>query len=294
MKIVSDRGNLRNQINSVLGNLLSKCLPQKMLYILRYYSHRHKLPNFEHPKDLSERILASMLSPEFLNFAIFADKVRVQGYIKSKGLGELLIPQYGSWETAEEIPFDELPNKFILKANNGCGGHIICTDKTSLNITETIKRMNQALKASKNLKKTEPHYCKIQPLILCEELLGNGEVLPIDYKFLCIKGKVAAILAISDREDDARKMTLDSNWNVLPYVLPQYLPKRKPEKPEHLKEMVEVAEILSEDFEFVRVDLYDFEGKIYFGELTFSPAGGILHTFSTEALETLGALFSKE
>lgn len=293
MPIVSDKMRWRNRLNSALASLIGQIFGQKYNYIVRYYSHRHRLPNLKEPKDLSERLLSAMLSKDFIKFANYADKVKVRDYIKEKGLGKFLIPQFGNWADAKDIPFETLPNRFILKANNGSGGHYICINKKDLDIPFVVKKMNDTLKNVKHLKNTEPHYCAIEPRILCEALLGSGDILPVDYKFHCINGKVADIFVVCEREDGAKYCTLDTNWQPLPYTLPKYLPKVIPSKPNNLEEMIRIAEILSTDFEFVRVDLYEFEGKIYFGELTFSPWGGIMNSYSNEGISILGRKFEE-
>ena len=293
MPVVEDKGNRRSRFNSWLGDFVANVLGQRVNYTMRYYSHRHHLPNFKHPKDLSERILSAMLSKDFLKYADYADKVKVREYVKAKGLEDILLKQYGVWENANQIPFDQLPDHFILKANNGSGGHYICTDKLKMNIPVVIKEMNATLEGASHLRNTEPHYCAIKPMILAEELMGDGSVLPTDYKFHCIKGKVADVFVVCERESGAKYCTLDTNWQQLPYTKPEFLPASIPPKPEHLKEMVILAEKLSSDFEFVRVDLYDFNGKIYFGELTFSPWGGIMNSYSNEGVEILGRKFDE-
>ena len=293
MSIVKDKGNWRNQLNSRIADFIANVLGQRMNYTIRYYSHRGHLPNFKHPKDLSERILASMLSKDFLKYADYADKVKVRDYVKAKGLENILLKQFGAWEDAKQIPFDQLPNRFILKANNGSGGHYICTDKSKIDEANVIERMNATLKEASHLRNTEPHYCAIKPMILAEELMGDGTILPTDYKFHCIKGKVADVFVVCERESGAKYCTLDTNWKPLPYTKAEFMPSVIPEKPEHLNEMVKLAEKLSSDFEFVRVDLYDFNGKIYFGELTFSPWGGIMNSYSNEGIEIMGRKFEE-
>lgn len=290
---VKDKGLFKNRIHSKVADIVSYVLGQRVNYYLRYFSHRHRFPNLKRPKDLSERILASMLSEDFLKYADFADKVKVREYVKAKGLEHILLKQYGTWEDANYIPFDQLPERFILKANNGSGGHVICTDKSKLNIQDTIEMMNTTLKEAYHLRNTEPHYSAIKPLILAEELMGDGIVLPVDYKFHCIKGNIADVFVVCERENGAKYCTLDKDWNPLPYTLPEYAPKQIPPKPEHLKGLVEIAEILSADFEFVRVDLYDYEGHVFFGELTFSPWGGMMNSYTTDALEILGKKFEE-
>lgn len=293
MPVVQDKGNWRSQLNSKIADFIANVIGQRMNYTIRYYSNRGHLPNFKHPKDLSERILSAMLSKDFLKYADYADKVKVREYVKAKGLETILLKQFGAWEDAKQIPFDKLPNRFILKANNGSGGHFICTDKSKINIPAVISEMNATLKAASHLRNTEPHYCAIKPMILAEELMGDGTVLPTDYKFHCIKGKVADVFVVCERETSAKYCTLDTNWKPLPYTKPEFMPSVIPEKPEHLCEMVKLAEKLSSDFEFVRVDLYDFNGKIYFGELTFSPWGGIMNSYSNEGVEIMGRKFEE-
>lgn len=293
MPIVEDKGNWRNRLNSKLADIIANVLGQKMNYTIRYYSHRHRMPNFKHPKDLSERILSAMLSKDFLKYADYADKVKVREYIKAKGFEDILLEQYGAWEDANQIPFNQLPERFILKANNGSGGHVICTDKSKLNIPETIEKMNATLKDANRLRKTEPHYCAIKPMILAEQLMGDGVHLPIDYKLFCIKGKVIMSFIGVDREIGAKFITVDNDWNLLPYMVQNRTKKEIPPKPRRFDDMLKIAETISKDFDFVRVDLYEYNSKIIFGELTFSPEGGIMSYFTNDAIIELGKKFDE-
>lgn len=291
MPEVLDKGSWRNQLNSKVADIVANVFGQRLNYTLRYYCHRHRLPRLRHPQDLSERILSSMLSKDFLRFAEYADKVKVRDYIAKKGLSHILLKHFGNWSDASNIDFETLPEKFILKANNGSGGHVICTNKKKFDCHWAIAKMNATLKEVRHLRNTEPHYCAIEPKILCEELLGDGITLPVDYKFHCINGRIVDIFVVCEREDGAKYCTLNTNWEILPSTLPEYMPKTVPPKPENLEEMIKYAEILSSDFKFVRVDLYDYKSKVYFGELTFSPWGGILNSYTTEALEWMGSIF---
>lgn len=288
---VKDSGSIMNHIHSAIADKISVVFGQRMNYVLRYFSNRHRFPNFKHPKDLSERILSAMLSDDFLRYADYADKVKVRDFVKSKGLEHILLQQYGAWESASQIPFDTLPESFILKANNGSGGHIICTDKSQLDIKGTIVKMDSVLKGIEHLRYTEPHYCAIKPMILCEELLGDGVNLPTDYKFTCVQGKIADVFVVSERENGAKYSTMDTKWNELPYTKKEFKPTNVPPKPKHLNEMIEIAKALSADFEFVRVDLYDTDDSIFFSELTFSPWGGIMNSYTNEAIKIIGNMF---
>lgn len=293
MAIVSDKGNWKNQLNSKLADFIANVFGARVNYILRYYSHRGHFPSFKYPKDLSERILSSMLSKDFLKYADYADKVKVCEYVKKKGLEKILLKQFGAWDDANQIIFEILPERFILKANNGCGGHYICTDKSTLNISFVIEKMNETLKEASHLRNTEPHYCAIKPKILAEELMGDGVILPIDYKFFCVKGKVLFVFIVIERELGAKYITLDLNWKPLNYINKNKSTLNIPNKPENFAEMVHIAEILSSDFDFVRVDLYDYNGKVRFGELTFSPEGGIMSYFTDYAIEEIGKKFEE-
>ena len=228
-----------------------------------------------------------------MKYADYADKVKVREYVRSKGLDDILLKQYGAWEDANLIPFDQLPDRFILKANNGSGGHYICTDKSKLDIPTVIRDMNTTLVGASHLRNTEPHYCAIKPMILAEELMGDGHTLPTDYKFFCIRGKVVFIFLCVERENGVKFGTVDTDWTPLNYVYKRFAPKNLPAKPDNFDEMIKISENLAKDFDFVRVDLYDDNGNIKFGELTFSPEGGIMSYFKDETLRILGEKFEE-
>lgn len=256
-------------------------LSPKGYYALRYYAIRHRLPHFAHPTDISEWMLAEMLRPDFRRFAPYVDKVKVRDYVQEKGLRDLLPALYGCWERAEDIDFDTLPDRFALKTNNGCGGHIICTDKAALDREQARQQMASLLQKRFSIR--EPHYQYIHPLVYAEEFIGGGgahaDELPVDYKFHCIKGHVNCILTCSNRNLQRKTYDLalfDTSWNVMYEGLKPEHNRVLPTRPSHLSEMLRIAEVLSEDFDFVRVDLYDVGGKLYFGELTFTPASGLL------------------
>lgn len=255
-----------------------------------YKKNRGHRPNFKKPSDLTELILSSMHTDSFLEYSKYADKWEVRSYIESKGLHDILLDVYGAWASPEEIDFDSLPEKFALKANNGSGNHVFCKDKKQLDKEWAIKRLRKAISIDDAGYHFEPHYAKIKPLIYAEELIDTGtDAWPVDYKFTCLKGEIADVFVCCERETGKTKyITLDMNWNVLPYTKKEYLPKMIPPKPKHLDRMVEIAKILSADFDIVRVDLYEYKDKVYFSELTFSPWGGQMYSYTNEALKILG------
>lgn len=282
-----------NKSMSTLSFLSRNILGAKLTYRLRYFHQRKHFPNLRHPKDLSEYLISEMFKEEFLYKAKYADKILVRDYLKEKGLEDLLLEHYGAWENPEDIEWDKLPNKFILKANNGCGNHVICTDKAKLNKEEAIATLKKSLK--EGLNHIEPHYRAIKPQVFAEYLIEtpNGE-WPTDYKFTCINGKFCDCFIATDRKTNVKYITLDKDWTPLPTTKKEYLPSYIPERPKHLDEMIKYAEILSEDFDVVRVDFYEFNGKVYFGELTFTPWGSLMYSYTDEALLELGNLITKK
>lgn len=264
----------------------------KLWYRLNFWMTRKRWPHLNHPKDLSERILSSMLTKDFLKYADLADKVKAPEYVRSKGLGHILLKHYGVWSNAYDIKLDSLPDKFILKPNNGSGGHVICRDKSTFDLEKAKAFLQRNLDRGCHYA-FELHYNLIEPRILCEELLdlGEGKVLT-DYKFTCVKGQIADIFLAGENAEGKRKYaTLDTNWKPLPYTIDKYILEPLPPKPEKLDEMIKYAKILSEDFDFVRVDLYEHKGKVYFSELTFSPWGGFMYSYNDYGLKTIGKMF---
>lgn len=260
---------------------------------LQYYYIRGHFPNLKNPEDFSERILSRMCSPEFIKYSVLADKVTVHDFIRSKGLEDILLKHYAVWNSIDDIDITDLPEKFVLKPNNGSGGHVYCRNKSKFDIDKAKQILKENLERAEDYF-FEPHYLHIKPLVFAEEFLdlGPGKILT-DYKFHCINGKIADVFLAGENSYNQRKYeTVDLNWNVLPYTKEEYRLTPLPPKPENLEKMAEYARILSADFPFVRVDFYEYDGKVYFSELTFSPWGGFMYSYTNEALRILGEKFN--
>ena len=276
-----------NKFYVALSKLTGAVFGGEFNYKLRYYRQRKRWPNLKNPKDISEILISSLFSSESATYADLVDKVRVRDYISKKGYSDLLLKHYGVWENPEDIDFDSLPEKFILKANNGSGGHVICKDKSMLNKEAVIAKLKANLK--EGLEEIEPHYRFIKPLAFCEELIDTGtDEWPTDYKFTCINGEIMDVFVATERSTSTRYCTLDLNWEYLPYTKREYMPSYKPERPKKLAEMVEIAKTLSKDFKFVRVDLYEYNDHVYFSELTFYPWGAMMYSYTDEAIKLYG------
>lgn len=265
---------------------------------LRYLYILHKWPNFKKPRDLNEKINYLKFYGDTSRWAMLTDKYIVRLYITNIGLGDILVKLYGKWDNAESIEWDKLPNKFVMKCNNGCGDILICKDKDKLDILKVTMKFKQTLNNNFGIISAEPHYLKIKPCIIAEELLDvNKQSIKssslIDYKLWCINGKVESIFCCSNRNEFSIDVELyDREWNSLQHFLVYTKhckkPTKKLPKPTQLGEMIQIAEKISTDFPILRVDLYEVDKKIYFGELTFTSQSGFMDYFTQEYLDLLG------
>lgn len=236
--------------------------------------------DLENPKTLSDKICWIELNTDQTLAARCTDKYAVRSYVEEKGLGDILIPLVGGpWTNASDIDIDSLPEWFVLKATHGCEMNYICKDKSRLDRNDLLNKAGQWLKEDYPRACIEPHYKLVPHRLYSEEFVGGlGDV--VDYKFHCINGEPAFVLTCSNREDSLKLNLYDLDWNPISGLQGAMRNERKIERPKNLKEMLEVTKTLSSDFDFVRVDLYEADEKIFFGELTFSPACGVLEYFT--------------
>ncbi len=273
--------------------LVSPRLNARIVYWIKF----KKALNLEDPKTLDEKIQWLKLNTYNKNPLVTqcADKYLVREYIKECGCSEILNELYGVYDRVEEIPWDALPNAFVIKWNFGCGHNLICFDKKSLNINESIKLLKKWKRSHKSfyLSYAEMQYRGIVPKLVCEKLITSSEGgLPIDYKFYCFNGDPKVVLVCVGREQDgghAKYYFFDREWNLRRY---NKTGKNAPEgftipKPLNMDKLFDYAERLSKPFPFVRADFYLEAGQCYFGELTFTPLAG----FDTERLPETQALF---
>lgn len=205
----------------------------------------------------------------------FVDKFLVRQVVVDMGLEELLIPSLGVFTSAAEIPFDDFPEKFVLKATHGSGWTIVCKNKASFDQNAAIEEMSGWLKRNFYREGREWPYKELQPRIVAEVYLEgeNGEPPP-DLKIFCFHGEPKIIQVDSDRFVEHRRNMLDTEWNRLPFEFEYPASKHSLEKPGNLSKILETARRLAKPFPFVRVDLYSIGDRIYFGELTFYPEKG--------------------
>ena len=261
---------------------------------IKYYVTFGKRMDLKNPKQFNEKLMWLKLYEEDSLKALCADKVRVRDYVKKMGLSNILNDIYAVYDRVEDVEFDRLPESFVIKCNHGSGCYIVCKDKSLLDVNDAKMKLKKWMNTDYSLISAEPHYSRIAPKILVERFLGTKEgSWPIDYKIHCFNGKPQIIEVISERETGNKKSIMfDTSWNILPYTKDSLNVQKKIERPEKLDEMIETARILSKEFTYVRVDLYFYESKIYFGELTFTPAGCVDTDLLEEGEKSLGALLN--
>lgn len=252
------------------------------------------------PKDINEKILWLSLYSDITEWSRMSDKYAVRSYVEELGLGETLVKLYGKWDRAEDIEWEKLPNQFVLKTNNGSGTVKLVTDKGQLDIPTTTKLLDGWLHKNMSSSTTEFHYDSIKPCLIAEELLDfskdpNNSTSVIDYKIWCFNGRAYYVWACANRDEEATDVALfDREWNYLPEksVFNEHYREQKVlvKKPENLKIMLEVAEKLAKPFPVVRVDLYNIDGHIYFGEMTFTSLGGTMNFYTQDCLYEMGSL----
>lgn len=261
-----------------------------------YLRFRRKL-NLKNPQTLADKVTYLFLHKRTPLMSTCTDKWAVREYIVGKGLADILIPAAGGpWSRVEDIDFNARAEKFILKATHGCKMNYIVPDKSKLDICACKNTLQKWLNTTYGTYSMEPHYKIIPPRIYAETLLDAPNGLA-DYKIHCLSGVPQFILVCSERNAQARRMQVkldlfDTQWGSLNrFIRPsgcEVPGTGNIQKPQNLEKMLEIARILSADFSFVRVDLYEVNGKIYFGELTFSPACGVFPYFTDEFIEKMG------
>lgn len=263
-----------NVATKVLGVHTTKKLDARIRF--------HRIIDLKTPTTLADKLCWLELNREEPLKIKCSDKYAVREYVAEKGLEHILVPLCGGpYSHLEEINFEKLPNQFAMKAAHGCAMNLICEDKTKLNLEKAKKDAQEWLTHGYPRECIEPHYKKIPHRIICEQFLQDADKI-IDYKFHCFHGEPDFVLVCGSRVSGLQKMLYDLNWNPIDGMIGHEKGTDSFEKPEHLEEMIRISKILSKDFDFVRVDLYDINGKVYFGELTFSPATGVLPNFSEE------------
>ena len=242
----------------------------------KYYYKNLKFLNLDQPEDFMEKLQWLKLFYYKESYMNYVDKYEVRAFVKERIGEQYLNSIIGVFDEVDDINFDELPNQFALKATHGSGFNVIVPDKTKLNIKKAKKNLCGFMKKDYSKVNQEAIYKEVKPRILAENYLPQLEEKSIvDYKFFCFNGSVKYVWVKTFHDEKYRNCYYDLDWNKIEEenYRSNFL-DLDIKRPDNFEEMIWAAEKLSQDFIFMRVDLYSIQNKIYFGELTFFPWGG--------------------
>ena len=257
-------------------------IPDEPMVRLQYWIKTGRLLNLKNPKRYTEKLQWYKLNYKDPLMAKCVDKYDVREYVESLGLESILNDCYGVFNSAEEVDFEVLPNSFVLKDSLGGGGNsvIICKDKAKANLEDyrALMRIWVNKPRAKTGGREWPYYSGKSHRIVVEKYLEQDDGDLPDFKFFCFDGKVFCVYLMTnyrENHDNGILGFLDRDFNLLPVHRADFKPLTvQPQKPENYQQMVEYAEILSKAFPHVRVDFFNINGQIVFGELTFFMASG--------------------
>lgn len=255
---------------------LSRLIKDDIFYDrLRYVIRLHRFPDFETPKTFNEKIIWKKRNEYNKNLKPYVDKITAKQIVSSRFKEIQISKTYCIVNKFSEIVFHNLPNQFIIKTNHGSGWNIIVRDKKYINYYLIKKICGIWLSMNYYYLGRETPYKDIIPKLFVEELLLDNNELPNDIKLFCFNGKVKLIQIDKDRASGHTRIMLNGNWDILPVKYNYTNINTDYIKPICHEKIIEQAENLSKDFEFVRIDLYVLDNEIYFGEFTFYPESGL-------------------
>lgn len=258
-------------------------LSDKAYLKLLYFGEMGKKLNLKNPKTFNEKLQWLKLYNRQDIYTTMVDKYAVKKFVSDRIGAEYVAQVIGVWNSFDEIDFDNLPNRFVIKCNHDCGGMLICKDKSSLTsdeIEKARKKINKSLRNNYYLRSREWSYKNVRPLVFAEEYLEDEKTQELrDYKFFVFDGKVRAMFIASERQNkntDTKFDFYDATGKHLPIINGHPNALIPPALPINFDKMKELAERLAKGIPHVRVDFYEVNGKIYFGEFTFFHWGGIV------------------
>lgn len=260
-----------------LSTITVKCghwIAPKFMIRVTYRLKIGRWPNLDSPQTFTEKIQWIRLHDRDPLKTKLADKYLVREWVAEKIGNEYLIPLLGAWDSVDEIDFEKLPNQFVLKANHGSNMNIIVRNKDEINLNEIKKKCRKWLKTNYGKAHYEMQYSNIPRKIVAEKYMETESGDLPDYKVLCFDGKAKYIWVDNDRYISHRRTIYDIDWNLQPFSIAYPVSGKVIKKPNIINKMISLAEVLSSEFNHVRVDFYIVGDDIYFGEMTFTSDGG--------------------
>jgi hypothetical protein len=259
----------------------------------RFVERRHaevfgRLPDLAQPRTFNEKVLWRKVYDRRPVFRTLSDKVAVRDYVAARVGPEHLVPMLGVFERPKDIPWAELPVPYVIKANHGCGWNLFVLDAAEVDPSALTRTLRRWLRTNFSYGVREWAYKDIPRRLIIERFIGSGRKTPDDYKFFCFDGAPQAIWVLADRFTKPTDVWYDPGWVVLTFMGSSQEAARP--APSALDEMLAIARKLSAGFDFLRVDLYCVDGRVYCGELTVYPGCG-LWPYTPESDEWLGGFW---
>lgn len=260
----------------ILKSKVGRCIPDKKYLSALYKLRTGKKLNLKNPKSFNEKLQWLKLYDRDPQYTNMVDKYAVKEIVSDKIGNEYVIPTLGVWNRFEEIDFDALPDRFVLKCTHDSGGLVICRNKSDLDVSAIKEKIEKSLGRNYFWHGREWPYKDVKPRIIAEEYMEQhgSECLPV-YKIMTFGGRAEIIQTIqNDKTKDESIDYFDRDWNLLE-LRQNYPNSKKPlPRPENLSKMIELAELFAEGFKFLRVDFYEINGRVYFSEFTFYSDSG--------------------
>ena len=261
----------------------------------RYFKVFNRSLNLKHPRTFNEKLQWMKIYDRDPRYTALSDKYQAKEIVSGIIGKEHVIPTLGVWDSFDQIDFDSLPDRFVLKCTHDSGGLVICRDRKELDMAAAREKIETSLRTNFYYHSREWQYKDIPPRVIAEPYLQDGNNRELkDYKFYCFDGEPAFLYVSEGMENHstARICFLNLDWTRAPFRRSDYLDfETLPEKPGSFDEMVDISRRLSKGFRFVRVDLYEINGTVYFGEMTFTPTSGFVPFVPDEADLEIGKLF---
>ena len=261
---------LKKLIIYVLSFRIFRLIPDNLYLKIKFRIKMNKKLDLNNPQSFNEKLQWLKLYDRKPEYTRYVDKYEVRSYIKETIGEEYLIPLLGVYNSFDEIDFENLPNQFVLKCTHDSGGIIICSDKSRFDVNVAEKKINKCLRKNYFYHGREWPYKNIKPKIICEKYMVDESKTELkDYKFFCFDGCPKALYVATDRGHDTRFNFYDINFKPLG-IKQHYDNSTK----EGFDKMLELSKELSKEIPHIRVDFYDINGEVFFGELTFYHLSG--------------------
>lgn len=265
-------------------------LPDKPYIQLMYFYHFHRFANLKNPQTFNEKLQWLKLYDRNPEYTIMVDKIAAKQYVAEKIGEEFIIPTLGVWSSPDEIDFDMLPDQFVLKWNHDSGSIVICKDKNTFDRESAKNKLRHGEKVNGYWYGREWPYIGVRPKLLAEEYMEDDATKELrDYKVFTFGGKAHLFLVASERQkkgEDVKFDFFDINRNHLDLINNHQNAAQIPQLPTKFDLMISLAEKIAIDYPHLRVDFYEVNGKVYFGEITLYHGSGFMH-FKPEKWEKI-------